>query len=128
MSAKADTLVKKYLQLRDKKAEIQQKHKEELAPYNEAMEKIEAMLLQTFEQMGVESVKTRYGTPYISLRETVSVASRDDYIGFVKENEAWEFLESRANKSAVLAYKEEHGELPPGINYRAERKINVRSK
>lgn len=127
-SIKIDELTKKYNRLREIKALYDKEHKEKTAKVKEGMQKIENIMLQFFEETGQSSAKTSFGTPYVTLRESYSVADRDTYIEWVKDNGAWEFLESRVSKSAVEAYKEETGELPPGINYSAERKVNVRSK
>lgn len=123
-----DELTKKYMRLREIKAAYDAEHKEKTAKVKEAMQKIEIRLLEFFEQTGQSSAKTAFGTPYVTLRESYSVADRDAYLEWVKEHEAWEMLESRVSKSAVEAYKEEHGDLPPGVNYSAERKVNVRGK
>jgi hypothetical protein len=46
---------------------------------------------------------------------------------FVKQNLAWDMLEVRVSKPAVEAHMNEfEGELPPGINLRTERVVNVR--
>jgi hypothetical protein len=124
---KLDELVQKYKRLREIKALYDKENKEKTAKVKEAMQKIENIILQHFEATGQSSSKTLYGTPYISLRESYSVGDREAYMDWVRDNEAWEFLESRVSKSAVDAYKEDTGELPPGINYSAERKINVLS-
>jgi len=124
---KLDELVQKYKRLREIKALYDKENKEKTAKVKEAMQKIENIILQHFEATGQSSSKTLYGTPYISLRESYSVGDREAYMDWVRDNGAWEFLESRVSKSAVDAYKEDTGELPPGINYSAERKINVRS-
>lgn len=122
-----DDVVGKYIQLRDKKAQIKKEYSTKVEKIDEAMTAIENAILSTFDKMGgVQSIRTTHGTPYISLRESVTVADRDSYFDFVRENEAWDMLESRANKTAVLQYKEEHDELPPGLNYRAERMINIK--
>lgn len=123
---KIDDLTKKYMRLREIRAEYDKEYKEKTAKVKDAMNRIEVLLLQFFEQTGQNSAKTDFGTPYITLRESYSVADRDVYMEWVKQNEAWEMLESRVSKSAVDAYKEEHGELPPGVNYSAERKVNIR--
>lgn len=122
-----DELVKKYKRLREIKKLYDDEHKEKTAKVKEGMNKIEAIMLQFFEDTGQTSAKTQYGTPYITTRESYSVADRESFMTWVKEHDAWEMLESRAAKSAVEAYKEETGDLPPGLNYSAERKVNVRS-
>ena len=124
---KVDDAVKTYLALRDKKAQMDKKYKADRAVITGAMDKIEAALLQMFQTAGVESIRTAHGTPYISTRESVTVADRDSFFEFVIEQEAFDMLESRASKNAVMQYKEETGELPPGLSYRAERTINVKS-
>lgn len=122
-----DDVVGKYIQLRDRKAQIKKEYSDKVEKIDEAMAKIENAILATFDKMGgVQSIRTTHGTPYISLRESVTVADRDSYFDFVREHEAWDMLESRANKTAVLQYKQEHDELPPGLNYRAERMINIK--
>lgn len=122
-----DDVVGKYIQLRDRKAQIKKEYSDKVEKIDEAMTKIENAILATFDKMGgVQSIRTTHGTPYISLRESVTVADRDSYFDFVREHEAWDMLESRANKTAVLQYKQEHDELPPGLNYRAERMINIK--
>lgn len=128
MSIKIDELVQTYLELREIKAQLEKKHKERKGKVDDKMKFIEAKLLQFFEETGQESARTKYGTPYTQLRESVTVSSRDDFLDFVRENEAWDMLENRASKTAVLEYKEEHEELPPGLSYRAERIVNVKSK
>lgn len=122
-----DQIVEKYMLLRKKKEAIDAEYKANRKRVTDAMARIETALLKMFEDAGVQSIKTAHGTPYINTRESVTVADRDAYFEFVIENEAWEMLESRASKNAVMEYKEAHGELPPGLNYRAERTINVKS-
>ena len=123
---KVDEVVGKYIELRDKKAQMKKACDDKVAKIDAVLSKLEAGLLKFFEESGQESAKTQYGTAYTQLRESVTVASRDDYFDFVREEDRWDMLESRANKTAVLQYKEEHGELPPGLNYRAERIVNIR--
>lgn len=122
-----DDVVGKYIELRDRKAQMKKEFSAKVEKIDAAMNKIENAILATFDKMGgVQSIRTTHGTPYVQLRESVTVADRDSYFDFVRENEAWDMLESRANKTAVMQYKEEHGELPPGLNYRAERIINIK--
>jgi hypothetical protein len=45
----------------------------------------------------------------------------------VKSNEDWGLLEVRVSKTAVEQYREQHDDdLPPGVNIREERVVNVR--
>ena len=44
----------------------------------------------------------------------------------LKENEEWSLMEVRAAKLAIEQYKDANGDLPPGINYRQERVVNIK--
>jgi hypothetical protein len=122
-----DALVAKYVQLRDKKAQLEQAQKEKLAPVNAMLDKIEGVLLGQFDQLGVDSMKTGAGTAYTSSKTSATVADRDAFLQtFVIPNGAWEYLTNHVNKSAVEAYKAANEELPPGINWSEVRTLNIR--
>jgi nanoRNase/pAp phosphatase (c-di-AMP/oligoRNAs hydrolase) len=116
-----------YIQLRDQKAQLKAAFDEKVAPLQEKMDKLEAKLLEVFNQTGMDSVKTEFGTAYSTVRTTASVADRDSFMDFVKANEEWALLEVRVSKSAVEQFRSANdNELPPGINIREERVVNVR--
>lgn len=119
-------LIEKYLKIRDAKDAKVKEHKDELARYNNALTKIEQLLLKEFNETGQDSAKTPFGTAYRTIRTSAKVADRDSFFDFVRETEGWDFLESRANKSAVEAYMEEHDELPPGVDVSRTTTINIR--
>lgn len=123
---KLDELVKAYIEVRDKKAEIKAQYEAKVAKADAVLQKIEAKLLQTFDEIGMDSCKTEFGTAYTSHRSTSSVADREVFMNFVKDNEEWPLLEVRAAKAGVEQYREAHGDLPPGVNYRVERTVNIR--
>jgi hypothetical protein len=54
------------------------------------------------------------------------VADMDAFLGFVREHDAWHFLEKRVAKTQVDEYVQAHKDLPPGINYSSMAVINVR--
>ena len=125
---KLNELVEKYIVLRDRRAERKRAYEEADAADVALQEKIEAVLLKTFDENGMDSVKTANGTAYKSTRNSATVGDRDAYINWVLEDpqERQVFLESRCNKSAVEQYKAANDELPPGINWRSELVVNVR--
>lgn len=119
-------LTKLYIQLRDRRAQRKAAYVESDESDKQKQEKIEAILLKRFQDEGVDSSKTEFGTAYKSVKTSVSVADRDSYLEWVAANENWAFLDVKANKTAVDAYKEEYNDLPPGLNWREEIAINVR--
>lgn len=123
---KMSDLVAKYIELRDKKAEYKAEYEVKVGRIEEALDKIEAKLLEVFDTAGMDSVKTEAGTAYVSTRTAASVADRDSFMEFVRTNDEWPLLEVRASKAAVEEYRSQHDDLPPGINWREERVVNIR--
>jgi phage host-nuclease inhibitor protein Gam len=124
---KLSEAVSLYIQLRDKKAEMKAEFDATIAPLNEKMDKLEAKLLDVFNKTGMDSVKTENGTAYTAVRTTASIADREAFMDYVKANEEWSLLEARASKTAVEQFRDSNnGELPPGINIRSERVVNIR--
>lgn len=121
-----EQLVERYIQLRDKKAEIESEAKKKVAKLNEAMTRIENYLLKHLQDNGAESVRTGAGTFFTSMRTSATVADWDHLLGWIREGEHWSALEKRVSKSFVESFKEEHNDLPPGIDFRQEKVVNVR--
>jgi hypothetical protein len=128
MSITVDKVIKGYIALRDKKAEMQSRHKEELAPLNDKMEKLEGWLQRDLLARKVESERTEEGTAYMQTVVSTSVRDRDAFLQFVIDNEMWELIENRAAKSVVVDYLENTGEIVPGVNYEAAKVVRVRRK
>ena len=124
---KLSEAVSLYIQMRDKKAQMKADFEASVAPLNEKMDKLEAKLLDVFNKTGMDSVKTEFGTAYATTRTTASVADREAFMEYVKANEEWALLEVRTSKTAVEQYRSANdNELPPGINLREERVVNIR--
>lgn len=123
---KLSEVVAKYIELRDQKAQLKTEYDIQIAPIEAKMSKIEGKLLEVLDQTGGKSFNTPHGTAYVSVRTTASVADREAFFDFVKQNEEWPLMEVRASKLAVEQYKSVNQELPPGINWREERVVNIR--
>lgn len=124
---KISDAVSMYIKLRDKKAQMKAEFDAQIAPIQEKMDKLEAKLLEVFNTTGMDSVKTEFGTAYATVRTTASVADREIFMEYVKNHQEWGLLEVRASKAAVDQYRSANDdELPPGINLREERVVNIR--
>jgi hypothetical protein len=123
---KLSEAVELYIKMRDKKAELKAEFDAKVAPLNEKMDKLEAKLLDVFNQTGMDSVKTESGTAYTTTRVTASVADKDVFMTHFRENDDWGLLEVRASKTAIEQYRSVHDDIPPGISMREERVVNVR--
>jgi len=123
---KLSELVGKYIELRDKKSQFKAEYDAKVAKIDDALEKIEGTLLKTFDTAGMDSVKTEAGTAYTTTRSSASVADKDAFLQHIKANDDWQLMEIRAAKTAVEQYKEANDDLPPGVNWREERVVNIR--
>lgn len=119
-------LVVQYLALRDRRARRKQAFTEDDAKDASLQAKIEGVLLKQYDALGMESVSTEYGTAYKALQTSATVADKQVFLEFCLEDDAKHLMDIRASKTAIAQYKEVHGLLPPGINWRAEYTINVR--
>jgi hypothetical protein len=124
---KLSDAVELYIRLRDKKAQMKAEYDAAVAPVQKQMDAVEAKLLDVFNKTGMDSIKTKFGTAYSATRSSASVADRDAFMEFVKASHEWSLLEVRASKTAVEQYRSANdNELPPGINLREERVVNIR--
>ncbi len=119
-------IIEKYIELRDKKAELAAAYKKKVAGLDSALDQLEVILLEKLNEIGMDSAKGATGTVYKSKRTSATVADWDYVLDHIQKNELWNMLEKRVSKQAVEQYVEEHGELPPGINWREEVVVNIR--
>lgn len=126
MSDDLDARTAQYVKIRDAIDEIKQKHKDELAPYEEAKKKFEAYFLQTLDDLGVSSVKGPHGTVYKRLEASATIADGSAFREYVVQNEFFELADIRANKVAVREFVENKGVAPPGVSYSASYAVGCR--
>jgi hypothetical protein len=121
-----DELTRLYIELRDQKKQLKAKYDEDVESIDAALARMEAVFMNQMNAQGLESMPNSAGTPY---KQHVQSATSGDWPTFLKwviENQAWHFLEKRVSKDAVKAYKEDHNEIPPGVNWRESVVVNVR--
>ena len=125
---KLDELVANYIKLRDKKSLLKKQYDEKVAKVDAVMDKMEAIILKTFQDSGIDSARTDAGTAYISTRTSATVASREELFQWIQEDfeERSIFLENRVSKVAVEQFKAATDDLPPGVNFRSEIVVGVR--
>ena len=107
--------VQKYIQMRDDKREIQDQHKDQLAPYNEAMKKIEDLVLGVMIQKGANSIKTPKGTVYTSTTVRPKIDDWKELRPFILENDLIDMMVLKLSPDAVEQFRESTGDLPPGV-------------
>jgi hypothetical protein len=120
-------LIAEYLMLRDKKKDYEVQFKEKMAARFSRLDVIEAILLDSLNNLGADSLKTEVGTCFKRVETSVTVASPSDFQRHVIGSQEWELIDFRANKTAVKAFVEQHeGALPPGVNMTQTTVLSVR--
>lgn len=114
-------LIAKYRKLRDWKKAEEDKLKERLAPVNAGLAKIEAMLLEKLNSSGTDSFSARgVGTVARKTLTSVTVEDTDALWEWVLDAEhegesMRHLLDLRAAKKAIMEYREEEDDIPPGV-------------
>lgn len=116
----------RYLQTRAEIDKLEAEHKAAKAPLTERLVALENWFTAKAQEDGLETVKTAVGTGYWSTHHTASVASREAFFAYCKENDAWDMVEARASKSGVKSFIEANGNPPPGVNFSSNRVFNFR--
>lgn len=124
-----DKLIGAYVKIRDARAQRKAAYETDDAADKEKQEKIEAEFLRRFHERGTDSTKANgVGTAYKIVRTSATVGDPDVYRGWILQNpeDRMIFMEMRANKTAVLQYRTEHDDIPPGINWREDLTVGFR--
>jgi len=121
-----DKRVAQYIGVRDEIARIEEEHKEQLKPLNALKEKLVQSMLDFLDHTGQKSARTEFGTVTAKVNYTSPLTDPDVFMTFVRENDAYELMDRRANSTAVREYLDEHdGQLPPGVKLNARRTVGV---
>ena len=124
-----DKLTKAYVKIREKRAEISSKFKEEDENLVSQLDKIKKALLDYCKEHGVESVRTNAGLVYKSTRSRYWTSDWESMYKFVLQHEVPEFFDKRLNQTNVKQFLEENPDiLPEGLNVDSEFTISVRRK
>jgi hypothetical protein len=125
-NGRIDKRVAQFVIVRDEIDSIKERHKMELAPFEEAKQRLIGEMLDFLDRTGQKSAKTAEGTVSISVRHTAVCTDPDQFIEFVFEQNLPELIDRRANAVACRDYAEEHeGSLPPGVKINSMRTVGV---
>ena len=115
-----------YMKLRSQKEKIEADVKEDLSTIKAKMDKLEAWLKVEMDKQGLTSVKSKYGTAFLTTTDYANVEKWDAVLDFIKQNSAYDLLEKRVSKIAVRGYIEQYKAVPPGVTYGTKLEVNIR--
>lgn len=119
-------MVAAYIKLRDYVKAAETEFTESLKRPRDAMEKLEAQMLEHLNQTGGNSLACDTGTVYRNTQFSATVENREAFKAFVEQNNLWEAMDIRANKTFVREYMEEKGQEMPGVKTSTRATVNVR--
>jgi hypothetical protein len=124
--ANIEKRVKQYVAVRDQIKVIEERHTKELETIKAIKDELTGILQECLTAIGAESIRTSEGTAYTSTKYTASLADPKAFMDFVISNQNFDLLDRKANSTAVRAYVEETGSLPPGVNLSSIATVGVR--
>lgn len=118
--------VGQYVQLRDLKAELKEKHDSELKPIVETMQMIEEELKSALNASNVTNMKTNNGTVSLSIKASASCPDQSAFWTWVITQGQFDMVDKKPNVTAITEYVKAHGVAPPGVKYSTFQGIGVR--
>ncbi len=122
-----EQVVSRLLDLRDRKAELQ----EEIKRIEAAKEPLDNWLLDRLKINNSKSFRVELGEMVVTvMKKTRTSASPKDWeqvIGYIVANQAWELLQKRVSSTAVKE-RMDAGAIIPGVELFSEEVIEVRKQ
>ena len=126
---KVDKLVKVYVKIRDKRADLKSEVEKRDEELKEALRVIENELLEVCKETGAESLRTDYGTVTRRVAKRYHTTDWESMNQFIKDNNVLELLEKRIAQSNMSQFLQENPDkLPPGLNVDSRYAVTVRRK
>jgi hypothetical protein len=124
----AEEYVEIYLAIREERARIKREYDEQDNLLKLDMAQLEAGLLDMCNQVGANSINTKFGTVIRSVKERFICNDWENFKEFVMDNDAIDCLERRIHQGNFKEFMKTHdGDgLPPGVNVLREFDITVR--
>ena len=122
-----DRLVSVYIKIRDKKIAIAAELKKQEAELNDKLDVVKGALLQHCKDNNSESVRTKFGTFFRTIRTKYWTSDWESMSDFIKENDAVDLLEKRLHQGNMRQFLDDNPDkLPPGLNVDSAYTITVR--
>jgi hypothetical protein len=121
-----EKLVKTYIKIRDKKAEIKKACDEQIADLDDQMKLITSTLLDIMKVAGSESLKTEFGSVSRSTKTRYWPSDWSAMYTFINEHKAPFLLEQRVHQGNMKEFLEQHpDQFPVGLNSESEFTVRI---
>ena len=122
----ASKLISAYLQLKEKKSTLKAEYDAGAAELDVLMARTLKALDDIMTEQGLQNLRGDNGTAYIGTKTSASVGDWNAFLKYAVDTDRLELLGRHCSKEAVAAYREENDALPPGVNWYAEKTVNIR--
>lgn len=123
--------IQQYIKIRNHIDAQTQAFQQQMKPYQDAMDKLEAYMaalaLAEVGPSGKWSLATPAGTAFRKLYSSVKVANRDLWMDFVFDGRKEGFVTNHVPKDAVAEYIETYNKEPPGLDISSAYRIQFNS-
>ncbi len=119
-------MVAAYIKLRDFKKSAEDAFKKSLARTNDAMDKLEALMLEHLNTTGANNLSCDAGTVYKNTQMSATVENRDAFREWVLQGNLWDAVDLKANKTFVREYMEEQQAEIPGLKVTQIHTVGIR--
>ena len=121
------TTTKDYIRLRNAIAEMEEQHKQDMAPLEAAFEDLSNVLLGICNEQNADSIRTPEGTISRRVQSRYWASDWEQMHKFIIENGAPYLLEQRVHNGNMKQFLEEHPEkMPIGLQSTSKYVIQVR--
>lgn len=123
------TWVKRYVKIREQRAELAKEFEEADAVLKIKLDKCEAELLEACKAAGADGFKTEFGTVSRTVKKRYWTNDWHSFYAFAKKHDALDLLEKRVAQTNMKTFLEENPDLhPPGLNVDSRYAAVVRRK
>ncbi len=123
----AAQLIDLFIQLRDKKGAMAEKHRAEMETITAPMAMVEGMLMDMCNKAGTDGLKAKgIGSASIITKKSASIDDPESFRQFIIDNEQWDMVSWSAKVEPVETYTNANAALPPGVKISAYNTMSVR--
>lgn len=125
-------MIRKYIELRSRRAALKKQYEEEDLQLKALMEKMEQWFHSQLVSDGETCKRTPVGSVFITHKDYASIADWDVVKKYIAENNAWGLVNRRVNVSAVkeIMSPDANGLFrnppPPGVNFTRVETVGIR--
>jgi hypothetical protein len=126
---KADRLVKAFISMRDKRAELSREYENADKKIETQMEMVESELMKLCKEIGADSLRTEFGNVYKSVKTTYETSDWDSLYKFILENNVPQILHRRISTLNMKQYLDDNPtKMPIGMNINNKYTVTIKRK